>query len=142
MHPNPAPVRRQSSIGRCSLSLFSARNGQGGALALREIDAMHFDMERTDNRTPFHPTFHVQRDTDNGLGDDAVHEVVAAIPRADSAQISLERSEGLGTSAAALGRRQALQRFICYSAACDSTNRAILKTPTSPSRIMMSNGGS
>lgn len=83
--------------GRCSLSLFSVTNGEGGALTLHEIDAMHFDMERTDSPTPFHPTFHVQRDTDNGLGDGAVRQAVAAITHADPARISLERSGGLGT---------------------------------------------
>lgn len=83
--------------GRCSLSVFSTTIRSDGGRDLEEIDAMHFDMEKADNPTAYHPIFHVQRDVDSGLDEPTLKRVVAELMRTTPDKIFLERSSGLGT---------------------------------------------
>lgn len=83
--------------GRCSLSIFSTTIRDDGGRDLVEIDAMHFDMEKADKPTAYHPIFHVQRDVDSRLDEAKLKWAVAELARTTPDKISLKRSPGLGT---------------------------------------------
>lgn len=83
--------------GRCSLSVFSTTIRGDGGRDLVEIDAMHFDMEKADKPTAYHPIFHVQRDVDSRLDQAKLKWAVAELARTTTDKIFVERSPGLGT---------------------------------------------
>ena len=83
--------------GRCSLSIFSTTIREDGVRNLVEIDAMHFDMEKADKPSAYHPIFHVQRDVDSRLDQVKLKQAVADLARTTPDKIFLERSPGLGT---------------------------------------------
>lgn len=96
-HLKPSAVAPYLVQGRCSLSVFSTTIRIDGGRDLFEIDAMHFDMEKADQPTAYHPIFHVQRDVDSRLDQAKVKAAVADLARTTADKIFLERSPGLGT---------------------------------------------
>ncbi|MBN8214665.1 MAG: hypothetical protein J0M09_17215 [Xanthomonadales bacterium] len=83
--------------GRCSLSVFSTTIREDDGRDLVEIDAMHFDMEKAEKPTAYHPIFHVQRDVDSRLDEAKLKSVVAQLARTTPDKITLDRGPGLGT---------------------------------------------
>ena len=83
--------------GRCSLSVFSTTIREDGGRDLEEIDAMHFDMEKADKPSAYHPIFHVQRDVDSRLDEVKLRKAVADLARTTPDKIFLCRGPGLGT---------------------------------------------
>ncbi|KRC31533.1 MULTISPECIES: hypothetical protein [unclassified Lysobacter] len=96
-HLKPGAVAPYLVQGRCSLSVFSTTIRDDGGRNLVEIDAMHFDMEKADKPTAYHPIFHVQRDVDSKLDQAKLKQSVADLARTTPDKIFLERSSGLGT---------------------------------------------
>ena len=83
--------------GKASISFFDTRSAQGGTYELDEVDAVHFDMELSNQPSPYHPIFHAQRDTSNKLTDDMIREAVAMMAKADPKQVNVRRNPQLGT---------------------------------------------
>lgn len=96
-HLRPSVAAPYLVQGRCSLSVFSTTIRDDGGRDLVEIDAMHFDMEKADRPTAYHPIFHVQRDVDSKLDQAKLKQAVANLARTTPDKIFLERSPGLGT---------------------------------------------
>jgi hypothetical protein len=96
-HLKPGAAAPYLVQGRCSLSIFSTTIRDDDGRDLIEIDAMHFDMEKVDKPTAYHPIFHVQRDVDSRLDEAKLKQAVADLARTTPDKIFLQRSLGLGT---------------------------------------------
>ncbi|MDQ8048086.1 hypothetical protein [Luteibacter sp.] len=55
-----------------NISIFSLTALEGEAVSVALYDALHFDFEKAEGQTPYHPMFHVQRGGNNTLTDDVV----------------------------------------------------------------------
>ena len=83
--------------GSCCIAIFDTEEVPGTSLVLREIEAMHFDMEKEQNHTPFHPGFHVQRGSSNRLLDEVIKPPIALGSHMPVEKIRIDRATELGT---------------------------------------------
>jgi hypothetical protein len=83
--------------GKASVSFFDTMQATDGSFSLKEVDAVHFDMELRGASVPYHPTFHAQRDTSNRLTDEMIREALEKGRRIDPRKVNVERNSQLGT---------------------------------------------
>lgn len=93
---NGSPSPRMTK-GDCNISIFDYGAGPGETCRLTQVDAMHFDMEKSEAPTAFHPTFHMQRGHINTLTDAAIRALVHRATRIDPSGIEISRDGSLGT---------------------------------------------
>ncbi|MDO9006059.1 MAG: hypothetical protein Q7V20_21660 [Aquabacterium sp.] len=83
----------------CEISFYRIKREDGDGVQLKLFDAMHFDYEKANNHTPFHPVFHAQRGRCRTITHESVKDLMVnyRVPGSEKVIVSDDEKIDLGT---------------------------------------------